>query len=142
MKRAAALLTAAATAMTIASVAAAARPDDHAGMLGVGRAAAVTRIVTADDSGRARGPGAIAAVTSGAVRPDDRAAARGPGSFSPQQPVSTSGGGFDWMWRVPLIGAVAAALLACAPDRSQPAPLSRSCTPVSCARQAALARPG
>ena len=115
MKRVAALLLVTAVAGVIATSATAGRPDDNSGLQGTGRAAAVLHIVSGDDSGRARGPGAInaplatpaTAVSPRAdLRPDDRAAARGPGAISPQT-IASGDGGFDWTWSVPLAAVVA-----------------------------------
>jgi hypothetical protein len=60
------------------------RPNDEAGMLGVGAIAAGTEqeSIRPDDRGTARGPGSLVSTSriGGAVRPDDRAEARGPGA--------------------------------------------------------------
>ena len=73
------------------------RPDDRAGMLGVGGTvpAGSTR---PDDRAGVRGPGAhapITAASAASVRPDDRAGARGPGA-APTVILTQADAGFDW----------------------------------------------
>jgi hypothetical protein len=105
------------------------RPDDRAGLLGVGAISSDTSDgpVRPDDRGTARGPGplsaesrAAAAVSSAAIRPDDRAGVRlpGPGSVVAQAPLAGSPDyGFRWMEAgigaafLALVGLVGAALV-------------------------------
>lgn len=104
MSRKAIATTALALALAVPSLAAAAeRPDDRAGMLGVGAAQAVSSGV------------AVASVT----RPDDRAALRGPGAMDTRGPIETSVpvaaavDGFDWTdAAIGALGALAVVVLA------------------------------
>lgn len=85
-------------AASFAAPALAERPDDRAGMLGVG--------AIADQGAQTASPdwferaATVAIEQQTAVRPDDRAGARGPGAIG-SEPVSsptTSGSdGFEWM---------------------------------------------
>jgi hypothetical protein len=81
----------------LAPAALAERPDDRAGLIGVGLAAgAPASSARPDDSGDLRGPGAFAsATTQTAVRPDDRTGVRGPG-LAPIVVARPSSSGFDW----------------------------------------------
>lgn len=87
------------------------RPDDRAGMLGVG-AAVVSSSTRPDDRAGVRGPGSVGSLRS-AVRPDDLAGTRGPGSIPAVLVASSSSGdGFDWSDAgVGAVGAVGLALL-------------------------------
>lgn len=72
------------------------RPDDRAGMLGVGATAVTSGSARPDDRAGARGPGALVVSQSG-VRPDDLAGIRGPGSIPAVFVASgSSRDGFDW----------------------------------------------
>jgi hypothetical protein len=94
----------------------AARPDDRAGMLGVGsiNVQETASIVRPDDRATVRGPGALALEVRAqtAVRPDDRAGTRGPG---PGLVVTTTSGPSDdsrFDWSAAAIGASSALMLA------------------------------
>ena len=80
----------------LAPAALADRPDDRAGLIGVGGASvAIATSARPDDSADLRGPGAFASTVQASVRPDDRAGARGPG-LAPIVVASPSSSGFDW----------------------------------------------
>ena len=72
------------------------RPDDRAGMLGVGAAAATTSVTRPDDRAESRGPGALAPQLGTATRPDDRGGLRGPGAV-PIGVMTPATDGFDWV---------------------------------------------
>jgi hypothetical protein len=93
---------------TLAGPGWAARPDDRAGMLGVGAISAETeKSLRPDDRGTARGPGYISIVAleyratqaSEATRPDDRDGVRGPGAVATPTTISAptaDDDGFPW----------------------------------------------
>ncbi len=93
----------------------AARPDDRAGMLGVGsiNAQETASIVRPDDRATARGPDPLALEVRAqtAVRPDDRAGTRGPGPalVVPTTPGPSDDSRFDWS--AAAIGASSALML-------------------------------
>jgi hypothetical protein len=92
------------------------RPDDRAGMLGLGGASGAAVSVRPDDRAGTRGIGAVEAsqpeivpdvvarlvatrVDGAPGRPDDRAGARGPGIVFPKAPLGTvtvSADAFEW----------------------------------------------
>jgi hypothetical protein len=73
------------------------RPDDRAGLIGVGLASsAPVSLARPDDSGDLRGPGAFASTIETSVRPDDRAGVRGPGLAPTVVLTQTPSSGFDW----------------------------------------------
>jgi hypothetical protein len=91
------------TAALLAGPAQATRPDDRAGMRGVGAISADTSqpSVRPDDRGSLRGPGALAhgARAQAPVRPDDRAGWRGPGATDvvpAASKVTVDDRGFPW----------------------------------------------
>ena len=95
VRKAAGLAAAFLAAAIVVAPAGATRPDDRAGMLGVGAIAAepAAQTIRPDDRATARGPGSISVEsrTESVIRPDDRAGARGPGSVVvPTSSVSTS----------------------------------------------------
>jgi hypothetical protein len=72
------------------------RPDDRAGLLGVGGAAVATpSALRPDDRDALRGPGAFVPDVVASVRPDDRAGVRGPGA-APTVILTQTPRGFDW----------------------------------------------
>ena len=73
------------------------RPDDRAGMLGVGAVSAqqIDVVARPDDRGSARGPGSVR-VEATATRPDDRAGPRGPGLAGTGTSTTTSGADKSW----------------------------------------------
>jgi hypothetical protein len=102
------------------SVAQAARPDDRAGMLGIGAIAVGSEreSIRPDDRGTARGPGSLEILVRNgpAVRPDDRAGARGPGVLSGPATVSVgsapSSYGESFAWAEFSMGAAVIVFLA------------------------------
>jgi hypothetical protein len=84
-------------AACLAPAALAERPDDRAGVIGVGGASVATvSAARPDDSGAQRGPGAFASTEQTSVRPDDRAGVRGPGLAPTVFLTQTPSSGFDW----------------------------------------------
>ena len=83
-------------AALLAPAALAERPDDRAGLLGVGGTGTTASTATRpDNSGALRGPGAFVAVVASPVRPDDRGDLRGPGA-APTVILTQAPAGFDW----------------------------------------------
>ena len=73
-----------------------ARPDDRAGLLGVGAASALATKLTAIPDAFER---AVARSTDAVARPDDRGDARGPGVYFTVPPVASAAiaaDGFEW----------------------------------------------
>lgn len=84
-------------AALLAPAALAERPDDRAGLIGVGGAVAASSASDRpDDSAAVRGPGAFASTIETSVRPDDRVGVRGPGLAPTVVLTQTPSSGFDW----------------------------------------------
>jgi hypothetical protein len=87
------------------------RPDDRSGLLGVGGVARVsgTEVHTAirpDDRAGRPGPGAFAHVSSGTpTRPDDRAGVRGPGTNRAETAAAASTSAAPFAWEDAFVGA-------------------------------------